>query len=136
MVRLHCLSTCKRFSKILWNSMTLTSFVFTELANTMKYGEGVSYNIIFTECRHWVSQNEEWERGSYITLFSPSDFTAFHRIWNPYRWAWQKHFVSLKLGDQSGVRARDLWLSKQAALFTTPAPPPYVETVCYIFIYL
>ena len=25
---------------ILWNSMTLTSFVFTELANAMKYGGG------------------------------------------------------------------------------------------------
>ena len=37
--------------------MTLTSFVFTELANTMKYGEG-----------------------SCITLFSPSDVTEFHRI--------------------------------------------------------
>ena len=37
--------------------MTLASFVFTELANTMKYGEG-----------------------SYITMFSPSDVTAFHRM--------------------------------------------------------
>ena len=36
---------------------TSTSFVFTELANTMKYGEG-----------------------SYITLFSSSDVTAFHRM--------------------------------------------------------
>ena len=42
---------------ILWNSMTSTSFVFTELTNTMKYGGG-----------------------SYITLFWPSDVTAFHRI--------------------------------------------------------
>ena len=38
--------------------MTSTFFVFTELANTMKYGV----------------------EGSYITLFSPSDVTAFHRI--------------------------------------------------------
>ena len=37
--------------------MTSTSFVFTELAYAMKYGEG-----------------------SNITLFSPSDVTAFHRI--------------------------------------------------------
>ena len=36
--------------------MTSTSFVFTELANTMKY------------------------EGSYITLFAPSDVTAFHRM--------------------------------------------------------
>ena len=45
---------------ILFNSMTLTSFVFTQLADTVKYGEG-----------------------SHITLFSPSDVTAFHRI-TPY----------------------------------------------------
>ena len=35
----------------------MTSFVFTELANTMEYGEGY-----------------------YITLFSPSDVTAIRRI--------------------------------------------------------
>ena len=48
----------------------------------MTYGEGVLYNFFFTEWRHWVSQNEVWGRGSYITLvkFSPSDDTAFHRI--------------------------------------------------------
>ena len=38
--------------------MTSTSFVFTELANTMKYGG----------------------EGSYITLFLPSDVTAFHKM--------------------------------------------------------
>ena len=37
--------------------MTSTSFVFTELANTMKY-----------------------EEGSCITLFSPSNVTAFHNM--------------------------------------------------------
>ena len=31
---------------ILWNSMTSTSFVFTEQANTMKYGEGFLYNLV------------------------------------------------------------------------------------------
>ena len=36
---------------ILWNSMTLTSFVFTELADTIKYGGGVLYNLVFTEWR-------------------------------------------------------------------------------------
>ena len=43
-------------------------------------GEGVLYNLVFTECRHCASQNEVWGRGSYITLFSPSDVTAFHRM--------------------------------------------------------
>ena len=34
-----------KLSRILWHSMALTSNVFTELANTIKYGEG-SYKII------------------------------------------------------------------------------------------
>ena len=69
--------------RILWKSMTSTSFVITELANTMKYGGGFLHNLVFTEWRHCVSQNEVWGRGYYITLFSPSDVTAFHRIlWN------------------------------------------------------
>ena len=65
---------------ILWNSVTSTFFVFTELANTMKYGGGFLYNLLFTEWLHCVSQNEVCGRGCYITLFSPSDVTAFHRI--------------------------------------------------------
>ena len=65
--------------------MTMTFFVFTELANIMMYGEGVLYNLVFTEGRHCVSQNEVWGRGSYIPLFSPSDVTAFHRIYDTNR---------------------------------------------------
>ena len=65
---------------ILWNSMTSTSCVFTELANTMKYGEGFLYNLVFTEWCHCVPQNKVWGRRRYTTLFSPSDVTAFHRI--------------------------------------------------------
>ena len=38
--------------------MTSTSIIFTELANTMKYGG----------------------EGAYIILFSPSDVTAYHRM--------------------------------------------------------
>ena len=45
-----------RYAYILWNSMTLTSFVFTKLANTMKYGGGFLYNLVFTEWRHCFSQ--------------------------------------------------------------------------------
>ena len=60
--------------------MTSTSFVFTELANTIKYGGGFLYNLVFNEWRHCVSQNEVCGRGCYITLFSPSDVTAFHRV--------------------------------------------------------
>ena len=52
---------------ILWNSIAWTSFVFTELANTMKYGVGGGglYIIVFTEV-------------PFKTV--PGDVTAFHRI--------------------------------------------------------
>ena len=43
---------------ILWNSMTSTFFVFTERPNTMEYGGGFLYNLVFTEWRHCVSQNK------------------------------------------------------------------------------
>ena len=81
-ITLFSSSDVTAFHRILWNSMTSTSFLFTELANTMKYGEGFLYNLVFTVWRHCVSQNEVWGRGCYITLFSPSDVVAFHRIGN------------------------------------------------------
>ena len=65
--------------------MTSTSFVFTELANTKKFGGGFLYNLVFTEWRHCVSQNEACGRGCYITLFSPSDVIEFHIICNTLR---------------------------------------------------
>ena len=71
-------------NSILSNSLSTTSFVFTELANTMKYGGGFLCNLVFTEWRHCISQNEVWGRVCYITLFSPSDVTAFHRIVSPF----------------------------------------------------
>ena len=38
------------------------------------------YNLVFTELRHCVLQNEVWGRECYITSFSPSDVTTFHRM--------------------------------------------------------
>ena len=60
--------------------------------------------------RHWRSEAEH--ATSRSRMFPP--------LLNLYRWAGKKHFVSLKLGGQSGVRTRDLQLSKQAALTTAP----------------
>ena len=42
-----------------------------------------------------------------------------------YESAGKKHFVSLKLGGQSGDRTRDPRLSKQAVITTAPEPPPH-----------
>ena len=75
--------------KQIYHSMTSPSFVFTELANTVKYGGGFIYNLVFTEWRHCVLQNEVWERGCYITLFSSSDVIAFHII-NIFLHIWSK----------------------------------------------
>ena len=47
------------------NSIALTSNIFTELANTMKYGGRVLYNFLFTELQ-------------FKTVFG--DVFAFHRI--------------------------------------------------------
>ena len=41
-----------------------------------------------------------------------------------YNPAAKKHFVSLKLEGQGGVRTRDVRLFKQAALITAPGPRP------------
>ena len=61
----------------------------------------------------------------------------YKRQWNELKWhrppdtvlihsEWAgRHFYSLKLEGQSGVRARDLRLSKQAALTTTPDLRPH-----------
>ena len=59
----------------------------------------------------WASDTE------YATSWSRRLFT----ILNLYEWAGKKHFVSLKLEGQSGVRTRDLRLSKPGAL-TAAAP--------------
>ena len=45
-----------------------------------------------------------------------------------YEWAEEKRFVYLNLKGQSGVRTRDLRLSKQAVLTTAPEPPPWRMT--------
>ena len=50
---------------ILWNLIALTSNVSTELANTMKYGGRILYNVVFIE--------QPFKSVS-------GDVTAFHRI--------------------------------------------------------
>ena len=60
--------------------MTTTSFVFTELANTMKYGEGYHITLFLPSDVTAFHRMKYGGGGCYITLFSPSDITAFHRI--------------------------------------------------------
>ena len=64
-----------------------------------------------------------------------SQSRRFPTILNHYEWAEKKHFVSLKLEGQSGVRTRDPRLSKQAALDTAPGPSPD-KTLRYWLFYL
>ena len=44
-------------------------------------------------------------------------------IFNLYGWAGKKHFVSLKLECESGVRTRNLRFSKQTSLIHAAGPP-------------
>ena len=69
----HILSP--QYTSFLWNSMTSTSFIFTELANTMRYGRGFLYNLVFTEWRHCVPQNY-----NYLKLFF-----HFFLIWQLFK---------------------------------------------------
>ena len=59
--------------------MTSTSFVFTELANTMKYGGGFLY-LVFTEWRHCVSQNEIAYGGGGVILVPVAKTGFSHRL--------------------------------------------------------
>ena len=62
-----------------------------------------------------------WGRARYLSV------TDVPHTINIFEWAGKKHFVSLKLGGQSGAQTRDLQLSKQAALMTARGPPPYTN---------
>ena len=67
------------FLDILWNSMTSTS---SSWLIQWSMGEG-SYITLFSPSDVTAFHRIKWglwERGCYITLFSPSDVSAFHRI--------------------------------------------------------
>ena len=65
---------------ILWNSMTSTSFVSPRWLIQWSMGEG-SYITLFSPSDVTAFHRMKYGRvGCYITLFSPSDVTAFHRI--------------------------------------------------------
>ena len=65
---------------ILWNSMTSTSFVFTELANTMKYGGGFLYKLVFTEWRHSVKKKLYNTPSPILHSVKRSDVTRFGQL--------------------------------------------------------
>ena len=69
---------------MLCNLMTLTSFVFTELANAMKYGgRGIIYIILYYIILYYIILYYiilYYIVYIYIILFSPSDVTTFHRM--------------------------------------------------------
>ena len=60
------------------------------------------------------TQDSKFEHRRSETEHATSRLRRLPTILNLYEWAWKKHFVSLKFGGQSGVRTRDLRLSKQA----------------------
>ena len=74
-----------RYRNYHFNSVELINLdllCFIELANTMKYGGGVLYNLVFTEWRHCVSQNEVWGEG---VLYNPV-FTEWRHLKEEGKW--------------------------------------------------
>ena len=67
------------------------------------------------------SKFEPWRSG---TERATSRSLKLPVIFNLYEWTGKKHFVSLKLEGQCGVRNRDIRLSTQAALIIAPGPTP------------
>ena len=70
------------------------------------------------------TQNSKFEPWRSEVEHATSQSRKLPTILNLYEWAEKKRSVSLKLECQSGVRARDIRLSKQTALTTLPEPPP------------
>ena len=70
------------------------------------------------------TQDSKFEPGRSEAEQATSRSRRLPTILDIYEWAGKKHFVSLKLEGQSGVRTRDLRLSKQAALTNVPGAPP------------
>ena len=90
-------------------------------------------NLARITCWRWW---DEWEDtalqtrdSKFVTWRSEAEHATSRSrrlptILSHYEWAEKKHFVSLKIEGQSGIRTRDLRLSKQAALTTALGPPP------------
>ena len=67
--------------------MTSTSFVFTELANTMKYGGGFLYNLVFTEWRHCVSQNKSIHPLEAVSRYRDPQLQVAENYWHLFNLA-------------------------------------------------
>ena len=70
-----------------------------------------------------------WKKTPLVSVYTnifhaTSQLRRLLAVLNLYEGAEKKHFVSLKLECKSGIRTRDLWLSKQAALTGAPGLPP------------
>ena len=85
--------------RILWNPMTLTAFVFTELANTMKYGGGLLYNLVFTEWRHCVLQNCHISRRLLSPNFLFGRYGRSHHLCYQTKWGLMDDFRDAKSAE-------------------------------------
>ena len=93
-------------------------------------------NWVRITCCGWLDEWHDTARQTQDSKFQPwwseaeyaiSRLRRLPTVFNLYEWAGKILFLFLKHAGQSGVRTRDLRLSKQAALSTTPGPPPCVE---------
>ena len=123
----RCSNTCftAMFSKTLlaqhWFSIGFMPCIcWGQVTNEMNGVLGHFRNKRLNRAR-WHCEFEPWrseaEHATYRSRRLPT-------IWNLHKWAGKTYFVSLKDEGQSEDWTLDLRLSKQAALTTTPGPPP------------
>ena len=123
--------------RILWNSMTSTSFGSTELANTMKYGRGFLYNLVFTEWRHCVSQNEVWGKGVlYKLVFTEwRHCVSQNEVWGKgvlYKLVFTewRHCVSQNYVKRSDVIGNPFWTdTRWKQCYIIPPPPFFIYQI-------
>ena len=105
---------------ILWNSMTLTSFIFTEVANTMKFAGGFLYNPVFTKWRHCVSQNIKSVYLVQLVVVQQSCITRPYDYWGMLTHTYIRaapamppaHWISIKTAALKQGKTRTLLQSR------------------------
>ena len=105
-----------------WNERGLRPHLCTYRLNMLNRARRTSWGwwdewYDFPPDIHCNSKFESWRSEAEHTT---SRSRRLSTILILYEWAGKKHFVSLKLEGQSGVRTHDLRLSKQAILTTAP----------------
>ena len=106
--------------------MTSTSFVLTELANTMKYGGGFLYDLVFTEWRQCFQ-----ELGQGLVFAEISQQPTYTNIWHLHV-SLGHQIVSLRTNSAIHLLVYKLYKYLQRSLQTLDADPLSFQctTIC------